>query len=77
MTTSKVIKMSNGSEIWMKNKRLHREDGPALYSTISGRSSFYLEGRQYRFEDWVKKVKISSKNLTILCLKHSERSFDE
>lgn len=66
--------MSNGSELWMKNKNLHREDGPAIYRTTDNFSAYYLEGSQLSFESWVCHPKVLShmtpKKLTFTLIKY-------
>jgi hypothetical protein len=74
VTSSKCCVMSNGSEIWMKNKKLHREDGPAIVRTRDNYSAYYLEGRQLSFEHWFNEVgrtHITGKKLTYFLLKYN------
>jgi hypothetical protein len=50
MTTSKCCVMSDGSEIWFKDKKIHREDGPAVVRKRDNRASYYLDGIPCSFE---------------------------
>jgi hypothetical protein len=73
MTNSKCLKMSDGSEIWMKDKKIHRIDGPAIIRVKDNYSAYYLEGRQLNFENWFIEVghnHISGKKLTYFLLKY-------
>jgi hypothetical protein len=74
MTSSKCCVMSDGSEIWLKNKKLHREDGPAIVRTRDNYNAYYLEGRQLSYKDWfndVGKKHITGKKLTYFLLKYN------
>lgn len=39
--------------IWFKEGKIHRETGPAVYS-FGGCSEWWLEGKQYSYEEWKK-----------------------
>lgn len=69
---AKLIKMSDGSEIWMYKKKLHREDGPAVYIARTGKSRFYLNGEERSLEEWIKEsgqYHMSGPELTLFLLK--------
>ena len=50
--TIDCIRMSDGSEVWMKNRKLHREDGPAIVRSHDGYVAFYLNGFEHSFKSW-------------------------
>jgi hypothetical protein len=49
---SKCYQMSNGSELWMKDGKLHREDGAAVYNSKTNKFRFYLEGKPVSYKTW-------------------------
>jgi hypothetical protein len=66
--------MSDGSEIWFKDKKIHREDGPAVVRKRDNRASYYLDGIPCSFEQWFKKVgkkHLKPKELTFFLLKYN------
>lgn len=78
MTTSKCCKMSNGSEIWLKDRKLHREDGPAIVKAKDNSVAYYVDGVQYSFKTWFKlygSKHMTEKQLTVFMLKHNIRDF--
>ena len=65
--------MSDGSEMWLKNGRLHREDGPALVRVRDNYVGFYLDGKPLSFGAWFRlegKKHFSGPRLTFLLLKY-------
>lgn len=69
---SRVVKTSNNSELWMHNKKLHREDGPALYDSVRNVHKFYINGEQLTTDEWVEKYgkhNLSSKELTLMLMR--------
>lgn len=70
MTTSKCIQMSTGSEIWLKNKKIHREDGPAVVNKLTGSASFYIDNIEYSVDQWVERVNLPAKKKTYFILKY-------
>jgi hypothetical protein len=42
-----VFVYENGDRVWMKNEKLHREDGPAL-EFQDGIRKWYLNGKKHR-----------------------------
>ena len=66
--------MSNGSELWMHNKCVHREDGPAVYVAKTKTYKYFLNGIEKDFATWLAeagKYNLSSAEVTILLLKHN------
>lgn len=70
--TSKCLKLSNGSEIWTKDGKIHRDDGYAIFNAKTKKASFYLNGERISLSKWHKYANISSKEKTFLFLKYSE-----
>lgn len=69
---SKCIMMSNGSELWMYNKKLHREDGPAVFVARTNTYKYYLNGDEKDFITWLAeagKYHLTSAQVTMLLLK--------
>ena len=58
----------DGLKEWYINGRLHRVDGPAL-EYADGAKFWFINGRQYSFEDWLNKLQISDEEKVMLCLK--------
>ena len=45
---------SKGDEVWVKNGKYHRADGPAITSSSSiCRLRWWLNGKWYPFESWL------------------------
>jgi len=72
------IEYIDGTQKWVANELLHREDGPAIiyYDGSSiiyyGGSEFWcLLGIQYSFEEWFKKTPLSDEEKVFLRLKYS------
>jgi len=76
--TSKCVKMSNGSELWLKDQKLHREDGPAIYRAKSNTTGYYLKGKQLSFEKWIRRSEVqrhmTPQEVTFMMLKHSSEN---
>lgn len=70
--TSKCLKLSNGSEIWTKNGKVHRDDGYAIFNAKTKKVSFYLNGECISLSKWHKYANISPKEKTLLLLKYSK-----
>lgn len=71
--TATCCKMSNGSEIWMKDKKFHRDDGPAIWNEITKEAIFYIEGVRIDVNAWFElcgKDFVSDRQLTFLMLKY-------
>ncbi len=71
MSKSKEIHLSNGSTLWMHNKKLHREDGPAIYNARTKVSKFFLHGERCSLQTWLHKASkyhLSSKQVTAMLL---------
>lgn len=71
--TSKCLVLPDGSKWWMKDKKLHNKDGPALINKEYGFVGFYLEGKRYTFNVWADKVNLPLKKRTYLFLKYSDK----
>lgn len=73
--TSKCVKLSNGNELWLLEGKLHRTDGPAIYRPATDFKSFYLHGREYKFEKWVSAVtkQMTSQQKIMFLLKYSDQ----
>lgn len=71
MTSSQCLIMKDGSELWIKNKKLHRLDGPAVFRHKDKHASFFIEVQQYSFKEYVENVKPSQKQLTLWLLKYN------
>ena len=52
-----VVQCERGDEFWYYKNRLHRLDGPAIVYA-DGREYYFLDGRYYSFEGFLKAVKI-------------------
>jgi len=64
------IEFHNSGKNWVVNGNLHREDGLAVeYS--DGIKYWYLNGKQYSFENWLKLTPISDEEKVFLRLKYS------
>jgi hypothetical protein len=76
--TSKCIKLSNGSEMWLLDGQLHRIDGPAVYRPRTNFRSFYLHGQLYSFEAWINIVteQITPYQKTVFLLKYGDQKDD-
>jgi hypothetical protein len=71
--TSSCITTIDGSEIWMKDKQLHRDDGPAIYRTRDNYIAYYLHGKEYSFKDWFFRSgqhHMTPKQVTFMILKY-------
>jgi hypothetical protein len=71
MTT--CIRMSDNSELWMKDRKLHREDGPAIYRARDKFIAYYLDGKEYSYKDWFLKVgqnSMTPEEATLMFLKY-------
>jgi len=64
------VKYSNGNKFWLVNDKFHREDEPAILC-IDGRKYWYLNGKEYSFEEWCKKLNKSDEEIIFLRLKYS------
>jgi len=67
----------NGSIYWKVNRKLHREDGPAIECS-DGTNYWYLNGirysfkdNEYSFEEWCKKLNKTDEEKVFLRLKYS------
>jgi len=54
---------------WKVNGKFHREDGPAIYYN-NGNKYWYLNGKEYSFEEWCKKLNILDEEKVFLRLKY-------
>lgn len=71
--TSSCITTVDSSEIWMKNKQLHREDGPAIYRVRDKYIAYYLNGEERSYKDWFFEAgqhHMTPKQLTFMLLKY-------
>jgi len=70
------IEYSDGYKCWCVNLLLHREDGPAIESTlkyinnINSGSIWWLDGKEYTFEHWCEILNISNEEIIFLRLKY-------
>lgn len=73
--TSKCVKLSNGSEMWLLDGQLHRIDGPAVYRPRTDYRSFYLHGKVYSFEKWLEIVteQMTPHQKTVFLLKYGDQ----
>jgi len=53
--------------VWLRDNLYHRETGPAIISGVSAR--WYLHGVEYSLESWLKKIKATPEEKTMLRLK--------
>ena len=53
---------------WYVNGKCHRVDGPAIEYT-NGFKCWFINGRQYSFDEWLDKLQISDEEKIMLCLK--------
>jgi len=59
------------SKYWYyKQGKIHREDGPALEYN-DGTKHWWLNGNEYTFETWCKKINITDEEKVFLRLKYS------
>ena len=65
-----AVEYADGAKAWYINGTLHREDGPAVeYATYGKKNWWYINGKQYLFEDWLDELQISDEEKILLCLK--------
>jgi hypothetical protein len=71
--TSNCVKMTDGSEVWMKDRKLHREDGPAIYRARDKFIAYYLDGKEVSYKNWLFKAgqyHMTPKQLTFMLIKY-------
>jgi antitoxin component YwqK of YwqJK toxin-antitoxin module len=56
-----------GTKEWYKNGMLHRETDAAVIN-YNGMKSYYLDGKQYEFDKWIKLTPISKEQKLQLIL---------
>lgn len=59
-------------DIYYYNGRVHRTDGPALVNKIANKTEWWIHGREYSFEEWLKKVDIGDESIVKLKLKYGK-----
>jgi len=58
---------------WIKQKVLHREDGPAYINKINGRVGFYLFGECISIRAWAMMLNKTSVEELVMKLKYGDR----
>lgn len=49
--------ISVGNDIWCKNDKHHRLDGPAIvYNVIGPPNEYYINGRKFKKDRWLREV---------------------
>lgn len=74
MQEQHFVQMSNGTRVWFHDKKLHRDDGPAIEYADGRGDIYYINGAEISFNNWVKlhgKFHVTGKALTLLMLKYS------
>jgi len=64
------IEYSNGDKCWRVNLLYHHEDGPAI-EYFDGFKCWYLNGIEYSFKNWLKKLNKTDEEKVFLRLKYS------
>jgi hypothetical protein len=74
MTDVRCCTTSNGSEIWFKNKKIHRDDGPAVVRPKDNYIAYYVNGKPCSIVEWFDAVghkNLTDKELTFFLLKYN------
>lgn len=70
----RCVVLDDGSEIWLKDKKIHRDDGPAVIRKRDNYIGFWVEGKEYTPKSWYQKIgkkHITSAQLTFLLIKYN------
>lgn len=64
------VEQPSGAQMWSKDGKLHRTDGPALVES-DGMVRWWLDGIEFdTFDEWFEKVQVSDEDKTLLKLKY-------
>lgn len=67
MADNHVAINANGNRYWFQNHLLHRTDGPAI-EYRDGAKSWFIDGKQYTFKQWLAKCSLSDEEKCELVL---------
>ena len=59
-----AVEFVNGTKFYFENGKKHRIDGPA-YESANGYKEYWFEDVQYSYEDWLAKINIKEKEMTV------------
>ena len=62
-----AIIYKNGTLVWYKKGKIHREKGPAVIYA-NGDTEYFLSGVRFQFDDWIKLTPISEEDKLALLL---------
>ena len=67
----------SGMNVWYRNGKKHREDGPAMYNPKNEKfTEFFLNGVWHPFEEYLKKIE-SEEQRIMLAMKYYKSTSDE
>jgi len=67
-----AVEYDDGAKFWYLNNQLHRENGPAVEPVRN--CSWWLHGKNYSFEEFIKITPISDEEKIFLKFKYGENN---